>query len=288
MGATPSILLNFKSSDNERKKILIYGEQGVGDQILFSSMLEQLFDIAPLSQIMLDKRLLALFKRSFPQGRFIENLIISQNTDFDEYLSISDLGQFFRTCSADFHLYQKSFLRVDQDRANHFRKTLIGDKKYLCGITWSSNKNTIGADKSVQLEDLLPILNNNHITFVNLQYGDVQEQLADFNKMHALNIKDCFEVDNFNDLDGHASLIQSCDFVISISNTTAHISGAIGKETYLLCPSGKGLLWYWCNRLDGKSLWYPSIHIYEQSQIGNWFDVVQRVKFDIENKINSL
>lgn len=57
-------------------------------------MLEQLFDIAPLSQIMLDKRLLALFKRSFPQGRFIDNLIISQNTDFDVYLSISDLGQF--------------------------------------------------------------------------------------------------------------------------------------------------------------------------------------------------
>ena len=134
----------------------------------------------------------------------------------------------------------------------------------------------------------MPILKINNITFVNLQYGDTHRQLVDFNKKYSLSIKDCLEVDNFNDLDGHAALIQACDFVVTISNTSAHISGAIGKETFLMCPSGKGLLWYWCNQFNGKSLWYPSIQIYEQSQIGNWFDVVQRVKFDIENKINSL
>ena len=110
----------------------------------------------------------------------------------------------------------------------------------------------------------------------------------DFNKKLGLNIKECLEVDNFNDLDGHAALIHACDFVVTVSNTSAHISGAIGKETYLMCPNGKGLLWYWSNQLNGKSLWYPSVQIYEQSQIGNWFDVVQRVKFDIENKINLL
>jgi hypothetical protein len=164
----------------------------------------------------------------------------------------------------------------------------MGDNKYLCGITWSSKIKTIGADKSIELEDLLPILKINNITFVNLQYGDIQEQLINFNKKYSLNIKDCLDVDNFNDFDGHAALKQACDFVVTISNTSAHISGAIGKETFLMCPSGKGLLWYWCNQLNGKSLWYPSIQIYEQSQIGNWFDVVQRVKFDIENKINSL
>jgi len=53
-----------------------------------------------------------------------------------------------------------------------------------------------------------------------------------------------------------------------------------------MCPSGKGLLWYWCNQLNGKSLWYPSIHIYEQNIIGVWFDVIQKVKFAIENKVN--
>ena len=106
------------------------------------------------------------------------------------------------------------------------------------------------------------------------------------NKKHNTNIQECLSVDNFNDLDGHAALIQSCDFVVTISNTSAHISGAIGKETYLMRPSGKGLLWYWSNQLNGKSLWYPSIHIYEPNIIGQWFDVVQKIKLAIEKKIN--
>ena len=48
------------------------------------------------------------------------------------------------------------------------------------------------------------------------------------------------EIDNFNDIDGLASLIDACDFVVSVSNTTVHIAGAIGKKTYLMLPQGKG------------------------------------------------
>ena len=278
-------LINFHSIFDNGKKILIWAEQGVGDQVLYSSILDQLFNVAPSSQIMLDKRLLPLFERSIPQGRFIDKTLAIEDIEYDEHLPIGDLGKYFRTCSADFDNSRKSFLRADQSTSNDFRRSLIGEKKYLCGITWSSKIKTIGVEKSIQLEDLLPILTLNDITFVNLQYGDVQEELIDFNKKHGLNIKECLAVDNFNDLDGHAALIQACDFVVTVSNTSAHISGAIGKETYLMCPTGKGLLWYWSNQLNGKSLWYPSIQIYEQSQIGYWFDVVQRVKFDIENKI---
>lgn len=277
---------NLYNSSSKGRKILIWGEQGIGDQILYSGMLDELFGIAPTSQIMLDKRLLPLFERSFPQGKFVDKTIPTENIDYDEHLPLPDLAKYFRTCTADFEKSRKSFLKADQSRANELRTSLVGDNKYLCGITWSSKIRTIGADKSIVLEDLLPIFTIKNITFVNLQYGDTHRQLIDFNKKYFSNIKVCLEVDNFNDLDGHAALIQACDFVVTISNTSAHISGSIGKETFLMCPSGKGLLWYWCNQLNGKCLWYPSIQIYQQSQIGNWSDVVQRVKFDIENKIN--
>jgi tetratricopeptide (TPR) repeat protein len=279
---------NLYNSSSKGRKILIWGEQGVGDQVLYSGMLDQFFNVSPSSQIMLDKRLLPIFERSFPQGKFVDKNIAAENIDYDEHLPLPDLAKYFRTCTDDFDTSRKSFLKADQSRANDLRTSHMGENKYLCGITWSSKIKTIGADKSIELEDLLPILKIKNITFVNLQYGDIHEQLINFNKKYSLNIKDCLDVDNFNDLDGHAALIQACDFVVTISNTSAHISGAIGKETFLMCPSGKGLLWYWCNQFNGKSLWYPSVQIYEQSQIGNWFDVVQRVKFDIENKINSL
>ena len=270
------------------KKLLVWGEQGVGDQILYTSMIDQLLNISPSSQILLDKRLLPLMHRSFPQGKFIDKTLAIEDIEHDEHLPIGDLGKYFRTCNSDFDITKRHYLLADQQRAKKIRSSLISNKKYLCGFTWSSNDKKTGAEKSIQLEDLLPVLSLKNIAFVSLQYGNNHEQLAEFNEKHNMNILECDSVDNFQDLDGHAALIEACDFVITISNTSAHMAGAIGKETYLMCPSGKGLLWYWSNQKNGNSLWYPSIKIYEQNVPGQWFDVVQSVKLVIEKKINAI
>ena len=269
------------------KKILIWAEQGIGDQVLYSSMMNQLLAIAPLTQVLLDKRLFPLFNRSIPQAKFIDKNIDIDKIEYDQHLPIADLGKFFRNKLSDFHVSQDYYLTADKQRASEIRSSLIKDKKIVCGITWNSKIEKIGAEKSIQLEDLLPILRIKDISFVSLQYGDIHEQLENFNEKHDLNIQVCESVDNFNDIDGHAALIEACDFVLSISNTTAHISGAIGKETFLMCPSGKALLWYWSNRDDGKSIWYPSIHIYEQNVPGQWSDVVGTVKLEIEKKLTT-
>jgi tetratricopeptide (TPR) repeat protein len=279
-------LINLESISKENKKILIWAEQGIGDQILYSSMLDQLLSIAPSSQIILDKRLLPLFRRSFAHGNFLDRISGTQDIEYDEHLPIGDLGKFFRTSSADFDLSRNNYLLADSLRAKEIRADLINNKKFLCGITWNSNREKTGAEKSIELDELLPILTNKNIAFVSLQYGDVQNQLIDFNEKHNLNIQECKSVDNFHDIDGHAALIEACDFVVTISNSSAHISGAIGKETFLMCPVGKGSIWYWSNQLNEKNLWYPSIHIFEQNLDGNWVDVVQRIKLVIEDKIN--
>ena len=86
--------------------------------------------------------------------------------------------------------------------------------------------------------------------------------------------------DNFNDIDGLASLIDACDCVVSVSNTTVHIAGAIGKETYLMLPQGKGRLLYW-SKEDEQSIWYKSIKIIEQTKIGQWDNVIQKIKKSI-------
>ena len=88
-----------------------------------------------------------------------------------------------------------------------------------------------------------------------------------------------------DDLNGITSLIDICDFVITVSNTNAHISGSIGKETFLLLPKGKGKLWYW-NSLKNRSIWYNSIHIIQQNTIDKWDDPIKKLKILIEEKIN--
>ena len=277
-------LINIESAHT--KKLLLWGEQGIGDQILYTGMIDQFLNISPSSQILLDERLLPLLHRSFPQGKFIDKTIAIEDIEHDEHLSIADLGKYLRTCNSDFDINRYHYLLADQRGAKKIRSSLISNKKFLCGVTWSSKIKKIGAEKSIQLDDLLPVLSLKNISFVSLQYGNVQKQLAEFNEKHDINILECDSVDNFYDLDGHASLIEACDFVITISNTSAHMAGAIGKETYLMCPSGKGLLWYWSNQTNGKSLWYPSIHIIEQNAPGQWTEVVLKIKLEIEKKLN--
>ena len=91
------------------------------------------------------------------------------------------------------------------------------------------------------------------------------------------------EIDNTNNLYELAALIESCDVVITISNTTAHIAGALGKKTFLLLPlSGKGRFWYW-SEFNGKNLWYASIKIFSQIKAGDWEHPIQKVKNELIN-----
>ena len=291
LGFTPLVtnkpkLNNLKLSQN--KKILIWSEQGIGDQILYASMLQQLFNVAPLSTVSLDKRLIGIMKRSFPNGNFIDKEIDINQIDFDEHLPIADLGKYFRSHLTDFDNIKNQYLKVDNQRAKEIRNTLIGSDTLLCGISWYSKTRKVGIEKTIQLENLLPILKIKRIAFVSLQYGDVKDELIKLNNENNINVKECLTVDNFNDIDGHAALIAACDFVISSSNTSAHISGAIGKETYLMCPTGKGFLWYWANQVNRHSLWYPSIQIFEQNVAGQWQEIVENIKNITTNKLSNV
>ena len=94
---------------------------------------------------------------------------------------------------------------------------------------------------------------------------ELEQQEKDLiNKRHNVSIKKIDEIDNFNDIDGLASLIDACDLVVTSSNVTSHIAGAIGKKTYLIAPFGLGKIWYW-DQPDGQSIWYSSVYVINQN-----------------------
>ena len=82
------------------------------------------------------------------------------------------------------------------------------------------------------------------------------------------------EIDNFNNIDGLVALISVCDYVVTSSNVTAHIAGALGKETYLLVPFAHGKIWYWGEN-EENTLWYPSIKIYRCVNLNSWSQPVE-------------
>ena len=104
------------------------------------------------------------------------------------------------------------------------------------------------------------------------------------NTANIANIYNIDNIDKFNDIDCLASLITSCDLIVTSSNATAHIAGALGVKTLLLAPFGKGKIWYWYEE-NQTSLWYPSIKVFNQLPNSSWENAVREIKNEIEKKI---
>ena len=119
--------------------------------------------------------------------------------------------------------------------------------------------------------------------FINLQYGDTAKEVTDLMEKHGQSIYSVPEVDIFNDIDGVLSIISACDLIITTSNSTAHLAGALGKETLLLVPYSVGKFWYW-HDIDGFSLWYPSVRVFQQKTQGDWETPIHEMKSYLERK----
>jgi ADP-heptose:LPS heptosyltransferase len=91
------------------------------------------------------------------------------------------------------------------------------------------------------------------------------------------------EIDLFEDVDGALSIISACNIVVTSSNSTAHLAGALGKETLLIVPYSVGRFWYW-HAINGKSIWYPSVTVFEQEHQGDWSAPVKAVKQYLESR----
>ena len=117
------------------------------------------------------------------------------------------------------------------------------------------------------LKDFGKIFKNLDVTLLNLQYGDVDKEIEEFRKETGIEVLQCSSVDNREDLDGLAALIEVCNLVVSTSNVTIHLAGALAKETWVMLPYVANF-WWLLDRTD--SIWYPSLKLYRQKKLGDW------------------
>jgi ADP-heptose:LPS heptosyltransferase len=108
---------------------------------------------------------------------------------------------------------------------------------------------------------------------VDLQYGDTAAEIEAVRGEFGVAVKHLDEIDNTNDIDGLAALIGACDVVLTVSNTTAHIAGALGKPVWVMVPHGQGRLWYWFHE-RADSPWYPEMRICRQQKGQSWADLI--------------
>ncbi|MBF0195304.1 MAG: tetratricopeptide repeat protein, partial [Magnetococcales bacterium] len=266
------------------KRLLVWAEQGVGENIIFSSIIPDLLKRGGDVVLECNERLVKLFSRSFPTLSIIphpEKLIIGEHdSEYDYIVPFGDICQWLRPNISSFS-NQAYHLVADKELKQTYRNRYLKEtKNLLVGISWQS-KSVLYKNKSMTLFDLLPLLKIPGVTFVNLQYGDTDKERAEFTKKSGIDIIDDTTIDQNGDLDNFAAQVAAMDVVVTISNTAAHMAGALGVPTLLML--GEIPIWYWMlQRSD--SPWYSSLTIFRQKKTGDWIDVVNSVLGEITTK----
>ncbi|WP_396274948.1 tetratricopeptide repeat protein [Hyphomonas sp.] len=243
--------------------VLAWGEQGVGDEIMFASMLPDLSDTGCDVVAAVDPRLVPLFARSFPGIRTVARDDADQER-FDTHLPFGSLGTHFRTSRANFP--RRPFLVCDPARAIALRACIGAVDRPAVGISWASARVPTKSFAAARLATV-PALGGARL--VNLQYGNCAAELDRLREAGADVVAKC-GVDTTDDIDGLAALVAACDIVVTISNVTAHLAGALGKRTFLLLPFAADWRWGF-DRSD--SLWYGTLTILRQIAPGDWDSV---------------
>jgi tetratricopeptide (TPR) repeat protein len=264
-------------------RLLIWAEQGIGDQILHGSMLRDLEKYPQAKILSVDRKLVSIFKRLFPSFQVIDKNEEFPDEFYDEQIPIGSLGQFLRPDIQSFNFPNSKFLPPSERSHLDSRLEKYFGGKINCGISWKSNRAKLGQNKSISLDELVPILKIGSLNFINLQYGDVKNEILTINPQLETPIQIVEEVDLYDDIEGLKSIIDACDIVITTSNTTAHLAGMSGKETLLFLPMGNSRFWYW-HDIDGVSLWYPTIRVFKQEKLGDWSAPIQAVRAYLEKR----
>ncbi len=266
------------------RSIVIWLEQGVGDCIMFASLLCQLQKQAEQVLVETESRLLPLFQRSFPEIDFllVQNpphpCLLDSSIDFQS--PIASLGQWLLLSEESFPKYCR-YLVACPHKTQKFRHRFQQEagEKLLVGISWSSLSSKDGMLKSTSLSQWKDLLSQKGCFFVNLQYGDIGAEINAFLSRTGILIYQDEEVDSLQSLDDFASQVAALDLVISIDNVTVHMAGALGKPVWVLLHYSPDWRWQ-LERSDTP--WYPSMTLYRQPVLGGWDGVFQQVQPDLQ------
>lgn len=252
------------------KSVLVWCEQGIGDQILYGSLLSALRSCVDKVTVMMDVRLIGLFQRYEPNINFIPHSSKVKNSEYDSQIPIGSIGRHFINRVSDISRARETrYILPDPERVKQAKHELdIGDNEFVVGLSWASTAPRIDKHKSIQLKDLVGLWDIPNIKVVNLQYGKPDYDIEPFEQETGKIIRQTM-VNNFFDLEGVAAIMSLCDAVVSVSNANVHIAGALGVPTYVLDANK---LWYW-NHKDGRqSLFYPSVRLYPRDNMNAPWD----------------
>jgi Flp pilus assembly protein TadD len=266
------------------KKLLIYAEQGLGDQIMFASCVPDVLHLAGSCLIECASALAPMFTRSFPaasvlsQGADDESLAaLANEVKVDYQVAIGSLPAHFRK-TRDHFPQPAAYLHADPARCDYWRRRLhdLGPGLKV-GISWAGGApSTRGASRSMQLAQWIPILQIPRCHFVSLQYGNAAADLPAFCQAQQLRVHDWR--DARANSEETAALITELDLIVTVQTAAVHLAGALGQPTWVLLQAA--CEWRYGER--GATMpWYLGVRLFRQSRQNEWQPVVEQIAHDL-------
>src|SRR6266545_4205785 len=190
------------NGEHMRGTLLVWGEQGLGDQILHAGMIPELAGRAGAVVLEVEPRLVDLFARSFPGVSIVPLAPDLFAGPLDAHVPIGSLGAYLRP---DWQAFRpRAYLVADRSRADALRARLKHDGHTVVGLSWRSVAPLIGKSKSAQLTDFAEVLRMPGCRFVDLQYGDTRADRERLERELGVRVERLDDIDNTSDIDGLA------------------------------------------------------------------------------------
>jgi tetratricopeptide (TPR) repeat protein len=269
----------WDGSSLHERSLLVYREQGIGDEIMFASCYPQLVELADHVIIECDERLEKLFTRSFPSAAVHAQTNAGDTPDdepapahpgADVASAAGSVCRWLRRTIDDFPA-APAYLRPDPEEVERFRARLrlCGPGPYV-GISWRSMIRT--AERRLEytrLDEWGAILRTAGITFVLLQYDQCEREVVDAEARFGIPVHRWRDLDLMNDFDRVAALMGALDLVIAPRNAVAMLGGAVGVPTLAIGNVGD---WSECG--TGQLPWFSSVECINRHVTDGWEPVL--------------
>lgn len=217
------------------RSLLVYREQGIGDEVVYASCLPDIVNRFERILCVCHSKLKPLFARSFPQIEFRSGKEALSEADIgalDWQIAIGSLPPIVRPDIESFP-HNPQFLIPNPEKVKIFRQRLSPVRKVLTvGIAWRSGLLQLRRKALYPyLEFWQSLFDVPGVTWVNLQHGDVAEELSKAEAQFGISIINFEDVDHFDDIDSSAALMKACDLMIGPVTSTTVIAAAVGVPT---------------------------------------------------------
>ncbi len=275
----------WRGEDLSGRRLLVQAEQGLGDEIMFASILPEIVREAGSCLIECSPKLEKLYRRSFPGAVVFGNdrTVAGWEQRLGDWLAgqpaadvrtpIGSLALYRRRGLQEFPRH-RGYLKADAQRVRTWKARLgkLGPGLKV-GLSWRGGRAATGrVRRSLELEHLVPLLRRRGLRFVSLQYGEGAEELGRVREASGVEVAHWPEA--IEDYDETAALVKALDLVLSVCTAVIHLGGALGQRTWVLVPHVPE----WRYGMQGEATpWYPSVRLFRQPSPGDWDSVLARV-----------